>query len=150
MDYARSLLFSLLQPPQDAIQPKKIFPAANYHPLQGIKAKVDSPTLPFKTIIPARAKFIGTHLNGASINRHFVGSDLYRQAWEVRKSKSYFNDPPFYTQIAHEQRNRPWQLRRGTFMKNDGTNQTVDSREPKIKFENNFFSSAICKAIPQY
>lgn len=144
-----SFLYSVITPTGNVIQQEKPFPKANYHPIHGIAEKVDRPTMPFKTIFPARPKFIGTHLNGASLDRHFVGTPLYRDAWERRKSKSFWNES-FIGQISHESRNRPWQEKRLSFATTNGGTKTISSREPGKVFHNNFFSSALTRALPQY
>ena len=144
-----SFILSFLQPPQKSITAKKIFPDANYHPLHGIAQKVDRPSMNFKTIFPSRPKFIGTHLNGSSLDRHFVGTPAYRDAWEARKSKSFWNESHI-GQISHESRNRPWQEKRLMFSTTGGQTKTISSREPGKIFHNNFFSSALSRTLPKY
>ena len=143
------ILLSLFQPSQDAIPQKKIFPAANYHPIHGIKEKVDNPTLPFKTVIPSRAPWIGTHINGSSLDRHIINSQLYKDAFQARKSKSFFIENQV-GQLSFESRNRPWQGRMGTFVGSNGNNRTISSRNPKVQFQSNFFSTARGYCSPEY
>lgn len=146
------LILALFKPPQQAIAPKKIFPAANYHPIKGQPEKVDRPTLGsvFKTSLPSAPKFIGTHLNGSDIKRHFVASTAYQLAYNARKSKSYYNEGGPIQQISHEWRNRPWQEKRLQYISKKGVPTSISSRNPKQKFENTFFSTAKGKHLPQY
>ena len=151
MDFSISqLILSLFHPPQKAIPKKTIFPKANYDMIKGIPEKVDRPTLPFKTVLPSPNPWIGTHLNGASLDRHIVASKTYKLAYNQRKSKSYYNERGPNEQIAFEWRNRPWQEKRLHFQSNNGSAKSVSSRNPGVLFENNFFSTARGRHLPVY
>ena len=153
MNYSfTQLLLSLLKPPQQAIPQKKIFPKANYHPLQGQPEKVDRPTLGsvFKTSLPSAPPFIGTHLNGSDLKRHFVASTAYQLAYNQRKSKSFYNEGGTIEQISFESRNRPWQEKRLHLMSTNNKPMVVSSRSPRESFENKFFSTAKGTCLPRY
>lgn len=143
-------LLGLLKPPQDAIPHKNIFPKANYHYIKGIPEKVDRPKLPYRTVLPAPVPWIGTNVNGNDLKKHFINSPVYRDLYNIRKSKSFYNERGPIEQLSHEWRNRPWQNKQITFRSAGGPPKSISSRNPREPFVNNFFSTARGQALPNY
>jgi hypothetical protein len=97
----------VINPPKRGAM-KYVFSPMDYHPIYGLPTKVTHPGVNTKTWFGSPIPHI-VHLNGR-LDKHFCGTPEYREAWQMRKRKSYY-DTDVKSQISQYQ-NRPFQAGR--------------------------------------